>query len=264
VSVAGDAVTFDFSGTDAQRPGSVNAVEAVTVSAVAFALRSVVDPDLPANGGALRPVRVLAPPGSIVAAQPPVAVGAGNVEVSQRVADVCLGALARAVPERVGAASQGTMNNVLVGGPGFVYYETIGGGQGGRPGPRAGMNGVHTAMTNTRDTPVEAFERAYPMRVRRYELRTGSGGNGAAPGGDGIVREIEMLVDTTVSLVTERRVSQPWGLAGGAPGARGENWLLPGGDESRAERLPDKCTLELAPGDVLRVLTPGGGGWGSV
>jgi N-methylhydantoinase B/oxoprolinase/acetone carboxylase alpha subunit len=269
VTVAHDAVTFDFTGTDAQRPGSVNAVEAVTVSAVGFALRSVVDPDLPANGGALRPVRVIAPAGSIVAAQPPVAVGAGNVEVSQRVADVCLGALAQAAPERVGAASQGTMNNVLVGGEGggeergesFVYYETIGGGQGGRPGPRAGMNGVHTAMTNTRDTPVEAFERAYPMRVRRYELRCDSGGAGAAPGGDGIVREIEMLVDVTVSLVTERRVSQPWGVGGGAPGARGENWLLPGGNETRAERLPDKGTVHLRAGDVLRILTPGGGGW---
>ena len=182
VTVASDAITFDFAGTDAQRAGSVNAVEAVTASAVAFALRSVVDPDLPANGGALRPVRVLAPAGSIVAAQPPVAVGAGNVEVSQRVADVCLGALAQAAPDRVGAASQGTMNNVLIGGTGFVYYETIGGGQGGRPNGQPGMNGVHTAMTNTRDTPVEAFERAYPMRVRRYELRTNSGGAGAAPG----------------------------------------------------------------------------------
>ena len=267
VTVASDEVTFDFTGTDAQRAGSVNAVEAVTVSAVAFALRSVVDPGLPANGGALRPVHVVAPAGSIVAAEPPVAVGAGNVEVSQRVADVCLGALAQAAPDRVGAASQGTMNNVLIGGHApdgpFVYYETIGGGQGGRPGPQPGMNGVHTAMTNTLDTPVEAFERAYPMRVRRYELRTGSGGAGAAPGGDGIVREIEMLTDVTVSLVTERRVSQPWGLAGGAPGAPGENWLLPGGDETRAERLADKTSVRLRAGDVLRILTPGGGGWGT-
>jgi N-methylhydantoinase B/oxoprolinase/acetone carboxylase alpha subunit len=263
VTVAGEEITFDFTGTDAQRPGSVNAVEAVTVSSVVFTLRTVVDPELPANGGALRPVHVIAPAGSIVAAQPPVAVGAGNVEVSQRVADVCLGALARAAPARVGAASQGTMNNVLIGGDGWVYYETIGGGQGGRPGPHPGMNGVHTAMTNTRDTPVEAFERAYPMRVRRYELRDGSGGAGAAPGGDGIAREIEMLEAVTVSLVTERRVSQPWGLAGGAPGASGENWLLPQGNESRAERLPDKCTITMAAGDVLRILTPGGGGWGT-
>jgi N-methylhydantoinase B/oxoprolinase/acetone carboxylase alpha subunit len=262
VTVDGDEVTFDFTGTDAQRPGTVNAVEAVTVSAVAFALRSVVDPSLPANGGLFRPVRVVAPVGSIVAARPPVAVGAGNVEVSQRVADVCLGALSLAAPDRVGAASQGTMNNVLIGGADFVYYETIAGGQGGRPGPRAGMNGVHTAMTNTSDTPVEALERSTAMRVRKYGLRRGSGGAGAAPGGEGIEREIEMLEDVTVSLVTERRTSRPWGLAGGEPGSPGENWLLPAGDEARATPLRDKCTIRMAAGDVLRILTPGGGGWG--
>jgi N-methylhydantoinase B/oxoprolinase/acetone carboxylase alpha subunit len=222
----------------------------------------VVDPDLPANGGVLRPVTVITPPGSIVSARMPVAVGAGNVEVSQRVADVCLGALAQAAPHRVGGASQGTMNNVLVGGEGWVYYETIGGGQGGRPDGRAGMNGVHTAMTNTRDTPVEAFERAYPMRVRRYALRTNSGGAGIAAGGDGIVRELEMLEDATLSLITERRTSRPWGMAGGEPGAVGENWLLPGGDEARARRLADKCTVRLQVGDVVRIITPGGGGFG--
>ena len=262
VTVLGDGITFDFAGTDAQRAGSVNAVEAVTVSAVVFALRSVVDPDLPANGGVLRPVRVLAPAGSVVSARMPVAVGAGNVEVSQRVADVCLGALAQAAPERVGGASQGTMNNVLVGGEGWVYYETIGGGQGGRPDGRAGMNGVHTAMTNTRDTPVEALERAYPMRVRRYALRTNSGGAGFAAGGEGIVRELEMLDDATLSLITERRSSRPWGIAGGEPGAVGENWLLPGGDATRARRLADKCTTRVRRGDVVRILTPGGGGFG--
>ena len=211
------------------------------------------------------PVRVIAPPGSIVAARLPVAVGAGNVEVSQRVADVCLGALAQAAPAAVGAASQGTMNNVIVGGtePAWVYYETIGGGQGGRPGPRPGMNGVHTAMTNTRDTPVEALERAYPLRVRRYGLRRGSGGAGAAPGGDGIERELEVLVAATLSLVTERRTSSPWGLAGGAPGAPGENWLLPGGDESRRRRgSPTNASCGSQPGDVVRILTPGGGGFG--
>ncbi len=261
IVIDGDEVSFDFAGTDEQRPGTVNAVEAVTVSAVAFALRTATDPSIPANGGALRPVHVLAPPGSIVAARFPAAVGAGNVEVSQRVADVCLRALAEIAPDRVGAASQGTMNNVLVGGDGWVFYETLGGGQGGRPG-RAGMSGVHTNMTNTRDTPVEAFERAYPMRVRRYTLRRGSGGAGRYPGGDGIERELEALEPVTVSLITERRVSAPWGLAGGAPGAVGENWLLPGGDEDRAERLADKVTIELRPGDVLRLRTPGGGAWG--
>ena len=262
LTIADDTATFDFTGTDAQRPGNVNAVEAVTISAVAFALRCATDPTIPANGGAMRPVRVVAPPGTVVAARPPVAVGAGNVEVSQRVADVCLGALAAAAPRRLGAASQGTMNNVLAGGDGWVYYETVGGGQGGRP-DRAGMSGVHTNMTNTRDTPVEALERALPLRVRRYGLRRGSGGAGEHPGGDGIERDLEVLADTTLSLVTERRVSRPWGLAGGAPGAPGENWLLRGGDEARAEPLPDKCTVHLRAGDVIRLLTPGGGGWGT-
>ncbi len=277
VRIEGAGISFDFTGSDPQRPGNVNAVEAVTVSAVAFALRAAVDPGLPANAGVMRPVRVVAPAGTVVAATFPVAVGAGNVEVSQRIADVCLRALAGAAPERVPAASQGTMNNVLIGGAGegpdqrqWVYYETVAGGQGGRPPRpgrpgeigRPGMSGIHTGMTNTRNTPVEALERSYPLRVLRYRLRRGSGGAGAAPGGEGIERDLEVLEDAAVSLITERRVSQPWGLAGGEPGAVGENWLLPGGDEARAERLPDKCTIGLKAGDVLRVLTPGGGGWG--
>src|SRR5439155_15872273 len=250
LTIHGDEATFDFTGTDEQRPGNVNAVEAVTVSAVAFAIRSATDPTIPANGGAMRPVTVVAPAGTIVAAVAPAAVGAGNVEVSQRVADVCLGALARAAADRVGAAGQGTMNNVLVGGDTWVYYETLAGGQGGRPG-RAGMSGVHTAMTNTRNTPIEALERAYPLRVLRYRLRRGSGGAGLAPGGEGIERDLQVLEDCTVSLITERRVSRPWGLEGGEPGAIGQNWVLPGGDEGRAERLADKCTVRLRTGDVL-------------
>jgi N-methylhydantoinase B/oxoprolinase/acetone carboxylase alpha subunit len=262
LTITGDEVTFDFTGSDPQCVGNVNAVEAVTVSSVSFALRSATDPTIPANGGAMRPVHVVAPHGSIVAAAFPAAVGAGNVEVSQRIADVCLGALAAVAPERVGAASQGTMNNVLIGGTSFVYYETIGGGQGGRPsGP--GMSGVHTAMTNTRNTPIEAFERAFPMRVLRYRLRQGSGGRGLSDGGEGIERDVLMLEDVTVSLITERRESQPWGLAGGGPAAVGENWLVPQGDETRAEKLPARCTINLRAGDVLRMLTPGGGAWGS-
>jgi N-methylhydantoinase B/oxoprolinase/acetone carboxylase alpha subunit len=263
LTIDGDEITFDFAGTDRQRPGNVNAVEAVTVSAASFAVRAAIDPTIPANGGSLRPVHVLAPPGTVVAAEPPAAVAAGNVEVSQRVADVCLGALAEALPGRVAAASQGTMNNVIFGGDGWVYYETIAGGQGARP-DRPGMSGVHTAMTNTKNTPIEALERAFPLRVRRLRLRPGSGGAGAQRGGDGIERDVEVLEDVTLSLITERRASRPWGLSGGEPGASGENWLLPGGDESRAERLPDKCTIRLTAGDVLRVLTPGGGGWGWV
>ncbi len=290
VRVRGDEIEFDFAGSDAQRPGNTNAVRAVTLSSVAFALRSVVDPTLPGNAGTMIPVTVRTEPGSIVDARYPAAVGAGNVEVSQRIVDVVTRALAEVVPERVPAASQGTMNNLLIGGSGdgaegggggsdggsdhaatWVYYETVAGGQGGRPArpgvlgalPVAGMNGVHTGMTNTRNTPIEALERSFPMRVLRYRLRTGSGGTGAAAGGEGVERDLLMLEDVTVSLITERRVSRPWGLAGGGPGASGENWLLPGGDESRAERLPDKCTVRLAAGDVLRMLTPGGGGWGA-
>jgi N-methylhydantoinase B/oxoprolinase/acetone carboxylase alpha subunit len=262
VRIDGDEITFDFTGTDDQRPGNVNAVEAVTLSAVAYALRSAVVPDLEGVGGSMRPVTVIAPEGTLVAAQPPVAVGAGNVEVSQRIADVCLGALAQVVPGRVSAASQGTMNNVLIGGDGWVYYETVAGGQGARP-DKPGMSGVHTGMTNTRNTPVEALERAFPLRVRRLRLREGSGGDGRHAGGEGIERDLEVLESVTVSLITERRVFPPWGLDGGGPGALGENWLLPDGDELRAERVGDKVSFELRAGDVLRLRTPGGGGFGS-
>jgi N-methylhydantoinase B/oxoprolinase/acetone carboxylase alpha subunit len=262
LTVDGDEITFDFTGTDPQQAGNVNAVEAVTVSAVAFAVRSVVDPNIPANGGALRPVHVIAPPGTVVAARPPAAVGGGNVEVSQRVADVCLLALAQAAPARVGAAGQGTMNNLILGGgSGWVYYETIGGGQGGRPG-RPGMNGVHTNMTNTADTPTEALERTYPVRVLRYRLRRGSGGPGQAGGGDGIERVLQVLEPATLSLITERRKSKPWGLAGGEPGSSGENWIWPGGNEAVRRPLLDKVTVELAAGDAVQILTPGGGGYG--
>jgi N-methylhydantoinase B/oxoprolinase/acetone carboxylase alpha subunit len=257
----GDRLTFDFTGTDPQQAGNVNAVEAVTISSVAFAVRAVVDPTLPANAGSLRPVDVIAPAGTIVAATAPAAVAAGNVEVSQRVADVCLRALAEAFPGRVAAAGQGTMNNVVVGGSGWVYYETIGGGQGARPG-RDGMSGVHTAMTNTLNTPIEALERVYPLRVRRLRLRDGSGGEGGWRGGDGVERDLEMLEPVTLSLITERRTSRPWGLHGGGDGATGENWLLPAGDEAAAVALPDKVTVRLATGDVLRIRTPGGGGYG--
>ena len=259
ISVVGEEISVDFTGTDPQSKGNVNAVEAVTVSAVAFALRTAIDPTIPANAGSMRPVHVVAPPGTLVAAQPPAAVGAGNVEVSQRIADVCLGALAQMLPDRVGAAGQGTMNNVLVGGEGWVYYETVAGGEGALPW-RDGQSGIQVGMTNSKNTPIEALERAYPLRVLRYRLRSGSGGAGRFAGGDGIERDVQVLEDCTVSLITERRVSQPWGLHGGGPGASGENWILPGGYERLAKRLPDKCTLRLHAGDVIRMLTPGGHG----
>lgn len=260
VSIRGDEMLIDFTGTDAQREGNVNAVLAVTVSCVAFVVRAITGPDVPPTSGGMRPVHVIAPQGTIVNALPPAAVSAGNVETSQRIVDVLLGALAQAVPDRVPAASQGTMNNLLVGNETFAYYETIGGGQGARPG-RAGMSGVHTGMTNTKNTPAEAIEYAYPLRILRSELRDGTGGAGRFFGGMGIRRDVEILADrATVSLQTERRRSRPWGLSNGRPGAPGENALVRSGTE---EPLPDKCTLEVRRGDVISVRTPGGGGWGA-
>jgi N-methylhydantoinase B/oxoprolinase/acetone carboxylase alpha subunit len=264
----GSSATFDYSQCGASAPGNVWAPKAVTLSATFWALRSILDPTLPANGGTLRRLQVITRPGTVTDALAPTAVGAGNVEVSQRVADVALGALAGAFPDRVPADSQGTMNSILLGGDGWVSYETVGGGQGGRPvvggaEPLPGMSGVHTAMTNTLNTPVEATERALGVRVRRYRLRRGSGGTGLAAGGEGIERELEVLEPVTVSLICERREVAPHGRAGGGDGAVGENWLLPGGDEAQARRLPGKCTLQLETGDVIRMLTPGGAGWGS-
>lgn len=259
VRVRGDEMQVDFTGSDPQQRGNVNAVLAVTVSCVTFAVRVLVAPDVPPTAGGMRPVRIVAPAGTVVNALPPAAVSAGNVETSQRIVDVIFGALAAAVPDRVPAASQGTMNNLLVGGAAFAYYETIGGGQGARPG-RDGMHGVQTGMTNTKNTPAEALEYAYPLRVLRYELRDGSGGEGRFRGGMGIRRDVEVLCEeATVSLQTERRLYRPWGLAGGGPGMPGENALLRAGEEAL---LPDKCTLEVRRGDVVSVRTPGGGGWG--
>ncbi len=260
VEIAGTDLLADFAGTAPQVPGNINAVEAVTRSCLYYAVRVATDPTIPANGGCYRPLRLAAPPGSLVNARPPAAVAAGNVETSQRIADVLLGALAQAAPDRVPAASQGTMNNVLVGNDEFAYYETLAGGQGGRPG-RPGQSGIHTGMTNTKNTPVEALEAHYPLRVLRYGLRAGSGGAGRYPGGEGIEREIEFLAPATVSLMGDRRRLPPWGLAGGGPGACGEDWLSRRG--RGRERLPGKVTFEAAPGDRLLVRTPGGGGWGS-
>jgi N-methylhydantoinase B len=260
VRIRGDELSVDFTGTDAQARGNVNAPLAVTVSAVTFVVRAVTGPDIPPTAGGMRPVTVVAPPGCVVNALSPAAVSAGNVETSQRIVDVIFGALAQAIPDRIPAASQGTMNNLIVGSPTFAYYETIGGGQGGRPG-LAGMDGVHTGMTNTKNTPAEALEYAYPLRVRRYELREGTGGEGRWPGGKGIRRDVEVLCDSaTVSLQTDRRRRGPWGLAGGGPGAPGRNLLLRDGTETE---LPDKVTLEARKHDIISVQTPGGGAWGN-
>jgi N-methylhydantoinase B/oxoprolinase/acetone carboxylase alpha subunit len=213
-----------------------------------------------------RPIDVIAPEGSIVNARRPAAVAGGNVETSQRITDVVLGALGIAQPDRWPAASQGTMNNVTLGGTDprtgrrFAYYETMGGGMGGRKG-MAGLSGVHTHMSNTRNTPVEAIEHYLPVRIRRYGLRKGSGGKGAAPGGEGLVREYEMLTETSVTLLTDRRVGVPYGVLGGKPGAKGCNTLIRDGVE---QPLPGKVQVTLNAGDRLRIETPGGGGYGVV
>jgi N-methylhydantoinase B len=259
VRVEGGSLRADFSGSHAQVEANLNAVEAVTRSCLYYAVRVATDPGIPANGGCYRPLELLAPAGTIVNARPPVAVAAGNVETSQRIADVLLGALAQAAPDRVPAASQGTMNNILVGNDEFAYYETVAGGQGARPG-RDGQSGIHTGMTNTQNTPIEALHTHYPFRVVAYTLRRGSGGVGAFRGGDGIRREIRFDAPATLSLLGERRRLAPWGLAGGGPGALGEDWLVRAGGSP--ERLPGKVTVAVEPGDRLVVLTPGGGGWG--
>ncbi len=262
---AGEA-EVDFSGTSRQCAGSVNAVEAIAYSAVFYVFRCLLDEQVPATSGLMRPIRVLAPQGTLVNALPPAAVAGGNVETSQRIVDTLLRALARAIPKRIPAASQGTMNNLTCGGTDprenggpFAYYETIGGGMGARPG-LDGLSGIHTHMTNSLNTPVEVLEHAYPVRVRRYAIRRGSGGRGAWRGGDGIVREIELLTETQVGLLCERRRFGPYGLAGGEPGAKGKNELIVKG---RVRRLPSKCSFYAPGGAVVRVKSPGGGGWGT-
>ncbi len=272
VTITGESATVDFSGSAPQQQGSVNAVEAITLSAVHYVFRCLLGTEVPNNAGCLRPIRVIAPAGSVVNALPPAAVAGGNVETSQRIVDCLLGALAQACPEKVPAASQGTMNNVTIGGGlprragengetrrgQFAYYETIGGGSGAGSGTD-GVPAIHTHMTNTLNTPIEALEYAYPLRIRRYEIRRGSGGEGKQRGGDGIVREIEVLTDCQVTLLTERRETAPYGLEGGQAGQCGENLLIRNGETSQ---LPGKGGFELKAGDVLRILTPGGGGYG--
>ncbi|MBT8202081.1 MAG: hydantoinase B/oxoprolinase family protein [Acidimicrobiia bacterium] len=260
VTIEDDGLHADFAGSARQVAGNINAVEAVTRSCLYYAVRVATDPTIPANGGCYRPLSLSVPPGSIVGAAPPAAVAAGNVETSQRIADVLLGALAAAAPDRVPAAGQGTMNNILIGNDDFAYYETVAGGQGGSPFGQ-GSSGIQTGMTNTKNTPVEALESHYPLRVVQYGLRRGSGGAGRHRGGEGIVREIEFQTAATLSLMGERRVLPPWGLAGGFPGKQGEDWLIRSG--AAPERLPGKVTVDVGPGDRLLVKTPGGGGWGA-
>jgi N-methylhydantoinase B/oxoprolinase/acetone carboxylase alpha subunit len=264
IRVRGTRAVVDFAGSDPQVQGCLNANYAITLSATMYVFRSIIPGDVPYNSGLLRPIRVAAPRGSVVNALAPAAVAGGNVETSQRITDVLLGALARALPGRIPAASSGTMNNVSFGGvhpatgESFAYYETIGGGMGASP-ERNGLDGVHTHMTNTRNTPVEALEHYLPVRVRRYSLRKGSGGQGAFRGGEGIVREYEFLAPARVNILSERRRFPPYGLAGGQPGKKGRNTLVAGG---RRKAVPGKASIQVRAGDRLIIETPGGGGYG--
>jgi N-methylhydantoinase B len=256
----------DFSDSDPQVEGSINAVEAITYSACFYVFRCLLAEDVPATAGLMRPIRVIAPEGTIVNARPPAAVAGGNVETSQRIVDVLLRALAQAIPDRIPAAAAGTMNNLTIGGidprtgEPFAYYETIAGGMGARP-TKPGISGVHTHMTNSLNTPAEALEYAYPLRVHQYSLRAGSGGAGKYRGGDGIMREIEVLTDAEVTLLADRRTRSPYGLSGGRDGAPGKAEILR--EDGSVEQLPGKFNRRLRKGERIRIESPGGGGWGS-
>jgi N-methylhydantoinase B len=252
-TIAGDAIEIDFEGTAPQHTGNLNCPLAVTRSACFYVVRCLTAPDLPASGGAFVPVTVRAPEGTLVNARAPAAVAAGNTETSSRIVDVVFAALSGAVP--VPAQGQGTMNNVVFGNERFTYYETVAGGQGACP-DADGPSAVHVAMSNTLNTPVEALELAYPLRVERYELRLGSGGGGYCRGGDGVVREYRALERCRLSLLTQRRALAPRGAAGGGDGRPGRNLF-------NDRELPPFATVDLEPGDVLRIETPGGGGYGA-
>jgi N-methylhydantoinase B len=252
VTIAGDTLTVDFAGTAPAGPGNANCPLAVTRSAVYFVVRCLTDPDIPASSGAFAPVRVMAPEGCLVNARFPAAVAAGNVETSSRIVDAVFAAFGHAIP--VPAQGQGTMNNLTIGGTGFTYYETLGGGQGASPNAD-GPSAVHVAMSNTLNTPIEALETAYPIRVEHYRIRRGTGGAGAHTGGDGISRALRVLIDADVSIMAERRASRPAGAVGGGPGQVGATRL-------NGVLLPAKWRGRVTRGDVIEIDTPGGGGWG--
>jgi len=266
VTIKGELARVDFTGSAPQVMGAINAVEAITVSAVAYVFRCLVGGDIPASAGLMEPIEVTAPPGTVVNAAHPASVAGGNVETSQRVVDVVFKALAQAIPELIPAASQGTMNNLTIGGidprtgAEFSYYETVAGGMGARP-TQDGMNATHTHMTNSLNTPAEALEYAYPLRVREYRIRKGSGGKGKHKGGDGSIREIETLAPARMSLLSDRRKRAPYGLHGGADGEAGRAWIIR--RDGREEKLTSKGSWELKAGDRVRIETPSGGGFGS-
>jgi N-methylhydantoinase B len=253
VELAGDEIRIDFAGTAPQHDGNLNCPLSVTKSACYFVVRCVTEPDLPASGGAFAPVTVTAPEGCLVNAQPPHAVVAGNTETSSRIVDVVFAALGAFLDAP--AQGQGTMNNLALGNDRFTYYETIGGGQGACP-DADGPGGVHVAMSNTLATPAEALELEYPLRVERWELRLGSGGDGEHRGGDGVVRELRVLEDCRLSVLAERRRHPPHGTRGGEDGSPGRTLV-------NEEELPPKVTRQLHAGDLIRIETPGGGGLGS-
>lgn len=268
LQIKGETVEVDFTQSDDQVAGPVNAVRAIALSAVNYCFRCLLPTDLPSNSGVMRPIGVLTRSGSVVDAQYPSPVVGGNVETSQRLVDVVFGALAQVLPERVPAASCGSMNNVTIGGvdhrPGmagqpFAYYETLAGGVGASPQSH-GESALHTHMTNTLNTPIEAFEHAYPVRITQYAVRQSSGGAGQHTGGDGVTRSYQFDAPATATLLTERRRSQPYGLQGGRPGATGANALT--NERGETTELPDKTTLKLKPGQTLTIHTPGGGGHG--
>lgn len=264
IRIREDSVQVDFSGSAPQQQGSINAVYAITLSAVYYVFRCLLDLDIPNNEGCLAPIEVIAPEGTVVNARHPAPVAGGNVETSQRIVDVLLGALHQAAPGRIPAASQGTMNNITLGNRGgehpFTYYETIGGGMGALPNGN-GTSAIHSHMTNTLNTPVEALEYAYPIQIVRYEIRRGSGGIGRFLGGDGIRRDIQVFENTQVNLLTERRITRPYGVNHGKPGKPGKNCII---REGEIIQLPGKGSYELKPGDILSIQTPGGGGYGKV
>lgn len=254
----------DFTGSSTQVAGPVNAVEAITISAVSYVFRCLLGGDVPASAGLMEPIEVIAPRGTVVNAKHPAAVAGGNVETSQRIVDVLFKALARAMPEKIPAASQGTMNNLTIGGidprtgKEFSYYETVAGGMGARPS-LDGMSAVHTHMTNSLNTPAEALEYAYPLRVRQYSIRKGSGGKGQYRGGDGVIREIESLAPARMSLLSDRRKNRPYGLRGGGAGDEGKASIIRNG---KPMKIDSKGTWDLEAGDRVRIETPGGGGFG--
>lgn len=265
IRIARGSAEVNFTGSAPQCAGSINAVAAIAYSAVFYVFRCLLDEQVPATTGLMRPIRVIAPAGTVVNARMPAAVAGGNVETSQRLVDVLLKALSKAIPRRIPAASQGTMNNLTIGGAdprrrgaAFAYYETTAGGLGARP-TKDGISGIHNHMTNSLNTPIEVLEHAYPLRVLRYGLRYTSGGKGKFRGGDGIIKEIEVLVPVQVGLLCDRRTHGPYGLSGGETGAPGRNVLIV---EGKAKRLPGKCTFYAPAGATIRLETPGGGGWG--